>query len=211
MFIELVDSLRCVGAHEETWLVAGFDRLENRRIVEGTLGCPICRASYPVREGVAWIGAPMAPTLLHESAVMHDEAEVLRLAALLDLREPGTRARLGGALGGLAHALVAATQAELLLVDPPASVRSGDGVSIVRTGGRLPLADASMRAAALDERTAALLEGAVRVVRDGGRLVAPVAAPLPADVTELARDDRQWVGERTLRASAPVQLRLVKR
>jgi hypothetical protein len=46
----------------------------------------------------------------------------------------------------------------------------------------------------------------VRVVRPGGRIVAPVHAPLPANVKELARDDRQWVAEVTEVLSAPIRI-----
>jgi hypothetical protein len=212
MFIELVDSLRCVAAHEENWLVASFDRMVDRRIVDGSLGCPTCLARYVVRDGVAWLGARDGDALPDEpppASATRDE-ETLRLAALLDLREPGMRALLGGTLGHHAHDLHAATGAEVLLVDPPASVGAGEGVSIVRTGGRLALAESSMRAAALDARTASLLDGVVACVRDGGRLVAPAAVAVPAAATELARDGRQWVCERAARASAPVQLRLMR-
>jgi len=52
MFIELVDSLRCLTPHEETWLVASVAEMSGRHIIDGRLGCPICRRSYPVREGV---------------------------------------------------------------------------------------------------------------------------------------------------------------
>lgn len=215
MFIELVDSLRCVQPHEDTWLVATFDRMENRRVVEGALGCPTCRASYPIRAGVVWLGAvPAQATPADDPPAAHPVAdEAMRLAALLDLREPGMRALLAGAHGAVAHALVGATQAELLVIDPPASVTPGDGVSIVRTGGRLPLAAASMRAVALDERSAVApgaIEAAVAALRDGGRLVAPATVPVPASVTELARDARQWVAERDARPSAPVQLRVMR-
>ena len=34
MFIELVDSLRCVASHEETWLVASVSRMDGRHVVE---------------------------------------------------------------------------------------------------------------------------------------------------------------------------------
>lgn len=215
MFIELVDSLRCVQPHEDTWLVATFDRMENRRVVEGALGCPTCRASYPIRAGVVWLGAvPEQGTPADDPPAAHPVAdEAMRLAALLDLREPGMRALLAGAHGAVAHALVGATQAELLVIDPPASVTPGDGVSIVRTGGRVPLAAASMRAVALDERSAVApgaIEAAVAALRDGGRLVAPATVPVPASVTELARDARQWVAERDARPSAPVQLRVMR-
>ena len=217
MFIELVDSLRCVNDHEDTWLVATFDRMEARRIVEGALGCPVCRASYRIRDGVAWIGAEEGTALSDEPPLSADEHEheALRLAALLDLREPGTRAVITGELGRVAHVLAAITQSELLLVDPPASILPGEGVSVVRTSGRLPLGPASMRAIALDARMADALAPrrlapALDALRDGGRLVAPAATPVPEHVTVLARDGRQWVGARDARPSAPVQLSLVR-
>ena len=53
MFLELVDSLRCVRAHEDSWLVARADELVARHIVRGALGCPICEARYAVRNGIA--------------------------------------------------------------------------------------------------------------------------------------------------------------
>ena len=53
MFIELIDALRCVQPHEPTWLVASIERAEGRYIERGVLGCPICRAEYPVIDGVA--------------------------------------------------------------------------------------------------------------------------------------------------------------
>ena len=212
MFIELVDTLRCIEPHEDTWLVATFDRMEHRRVVEGALGCPTCRASYPIRDGVVWLGATpgddVPPDVSH--AALDAEDEAMRLAALLDLREPGMRALLTGVHGALAHLLAGATQAELLVVDPPASVTAGEGVSVVRTGGRLPLAAASMRAIALDAATAGAMTSALAALRDGGRLVAPADVPVPSDVTELARDARQWVAERNARPSAPVQLRVMR-
>jgi uncharacterized protein YbaR (Trm112 family) len=213
MFIELVDSLRCVQPHEDTWLVATFDRMQDRRVVEGALGCPTCRASYPIREGVTWLGATLGEAMVPDESTpgaAGAEEEAMRLAALLDLREPAMRALVAGAHGAVAHALAQATQAELLVVDPPASVLAGEGVSVLRTGGRLPLAAASMRAIALDDDAAHLADAAVVALRDGGRLVAPARTPLPAHVTELARDARQWVAERDARPSAPVQLRVMR-
>jgi hypothetical protein len=212
VFIELVDTLRCVAPHDDTWLVAASDRMDGRRLVEGTLGCPTCRATYAIRDGVVWLGAATGAALPDEAPPPAEgrEAGAMRLAALLDLREPGARALLGGALGHLAHEVAAITRAELILVDPPAAVRPGEGVSVVRTGGALPFAEASMRAAALDGRTAAALAAAADLVRDKGRLVGPADSPLPESVAELARDGRQWVAERRSRASAPVQLTLVR-
>jgi len=37
----MIDLLRCINAHEDTWLVASFREVTNRIVTEGTLGCPI--------------------------------------------------------------------------------------------------------------------------------------------------------------------------
>ena len=52
MFIELVDALRCPQPHAESWLVVASTRTQARHILEGTLGCPVCRAEYPIVDGV---------------------------------------------------------------------------------------------------------------------------------------------------------------
>jgi hypothetical protein len=51
------------------------------------------------------------------------------------------------------------------------------------------------------------LSSAVRAVARGGRVVAPLHVHVPSDVQELARDDREWVGEVRLAASGLVPLR----
>src|SRR5687768_8190638 len=106
MFIELLDTLRCVRAHEDSWLVGSFDELVDRHVIRGTLGCPVCGAEYPVRGGVADFRAgdaggerraaaqggdgsePSSPDT-PGSAGPPDEAGAMRLAALLGLAEPG--------------------------------------------------------------------------------------------------------------------------
>src|SRR2546423_13307889 len=49
----MIDLLRCVNDHEDTWLVASFTQITNRMVIEGTLGCPICSAEYEITGGVA--------------------------------------------------------------------------------------------------------------------------------------------------------------
>ena len=53
MFIELLDLLRCINVHEETWLVASLRAISNRFVLDGTLGCPICHAEYRIKKGIA--------------------------------------------------------------------------------------------------------------------------------------------------------------
>jgi hypothetical protein len=53
MFIELVDHLRCVRNHDDTWLVATAYEMSGRAIVRGLLGCPVCKAEYPIDHRIA--------------------------------------------------------------------------------------------------------------------------------------------------------------
>ena len=57
----------------------------------------------------------------------------MRLAAALDLTDPRMVAVLYGAWGALAPVMRGFSPAHLLLVNPPAGIVSGDGVSVVRT------------------------------------------------------------------------------
>src|SRR5512140_104168 len=97
MLIPLVDALRCIRPHEDTWLVASIDRAEDRDIIEGTLGCPSCLAEYPIHDGVVHFDAVARPAY---RAPTEDDA--LRLAAALDLVDPRTTAVLHGSWGAYA-------------------------------------------------------------------------------------------------------------
>lgn len=219
MFIELVDQLRCVRPHEDAWLVAAPDRMAGRHIVEGVLGCPVCGARYPVRHAVAdfRLEAADRDTLDSASGDAGDpragDEDAMRAAALLALADVRAPVVLAGAWGAVAPALLTLAPAAYLLVNPTAPVEARAELSALRAAGALPLAPGAAHAVALDgaaARDQALVAGAVRALRGGGRLVAPAWAALPADVRELARDERHWVGERDAPASAPVALRRMR-
>jgi len=196
VFIELVDMLRCPNPHEETWLVLAADVMDGRDVMSGTLGCPICHAEFPIVAGVARFGEADPAR-----ALAPDESEALRLTALLDLTDARGYAILVGETGNHAAAMRELTDTQLLLVDPPAHVEMGNGLSGVRTPPTtqaLPFANGSARAIALnDGATEASLVAALDVLAPGGRLLAPAELALPENVIELARDDRNWLAERT--------------
>lgn len=199
MFIELVDTLRCPVPHDESWLVAAAIRMEARHIVEGTLGCPVCTAEYAIRAGVVDFrraaGQPAA------TRVTSDAEQAMRIAALLDLSEGHGFAVLLGEWGAHAHELAAIVELPLLLIDPPAGVVGAPGISVVRSDGDLPLAAGAARAMAIDVAGPSRVSSAVRATKTTGRVLAPIAVEMPAEVRELARDERVWVGERTTPAS----------
>lgn len=199
MLPDLVSALRCIQPHEDSWLVAATYRKEGEHITEGVLGCPVCRAEYPVRGGVADFTRGTATDDARGGGGVADSAdEAVRLAALLDLAEPRSPVLLAGDWATLLSRLGEMVSATWLLVNasPPASAPP---VSALRTAGALPFANGAAHAVALDAAAtgdAGVVAGAVRALRPRGRLVAPASAPLPEGVLELARDDRHWVAER---------------
>jgi hypothetical protein len=94
----------------------------------------------------------------------------------------------------------------LVLVDPPDGIEGEPGISILRCDGDLPLAVGAARGVAIDGDSRERVASAVRATRAAGRVVAPVGVPLPEGVRELARDERDWVGEREVLASPLVTL-----
>jgi hypothetical protein len=204
VFIPLVDSLRCVAGHEDTWLVASIERAEERDIREGFLGCPICFAEYPIREGVAYFGVDPAEAASLAMPARVTEDDAVRLAAALDLTDPRMVGLLYGASGAFAPLIRGFSPAHLLLVNPP-GMASGDGVSIVRAATVAPVARGSMDAVALDYGASPeMLDSLVTAVRGGGRVTGPVSIAVPAESVEMARDERIWVAERSADASAPL-------
>ncbi|HSA54562.1 MAG TPA: hypothetical protein VLE53_02610 [Gemmatimonadaceae bacterium] len=212
MLLSLIDSLRCPNAHDETWLVASVDEWHGSHVARGVLGCPICRAEYPVIEGVIdFTGGADWPVGVQgdESGSSIDHADVIRLAAQLDLREPGGVVLLAGRYAPLApwlESIVAAQYVVVVGVDEriPRGAETG-----LRVRAQLPLTAQSVRAAAIDgaAATEVLARETARVLRGGGRLVARASVPLPEGVQELARDEHEWVGAAAGARLAPVPLR----
>jgi uncharacterized protein YbaR (Trm112 family) len=199
MHIELVDALRCPRPHGDAWLVASIVRMEDRDILEGTLGCPECGAEYPVHDGIVSFDLDREGARADErqSPPEPDEADVMRLAALLDLATPGGVTLLAGAWAMHARTLHDLTSSRMLLLNPPACVDAGWGVYALRAPeGELPLGAATVRAAAVDAAHAVLAPRAALALASGGRLVAPASAPVPDGIRELVRDEEVWVGER---------------
>lgn len=191
MFIPLVDLLRCVRRppHEDTWLVASIDRAEDRDIIEGVLGCPSCSAEYPIHEGVVHFSSRAARRPYRPAS----EEDAVRVAAALDLVEARMTAVLHGSWAACAPLIRGFSPAQLLLVNPPAGMTTGDGISIVLSDVA-PLAAASVNAVAVDEEAdATMIASLVASLRGGGRMIGPVTVAIPGDLVEIARDEDLWV------------------
>jgi hypothetical protein len=212
MFIELVESLRCPRPHEFTWLVASTLEMAGRDIRRGLLGCPSCSARYPIREGVVDFQTRDGTTPIPDSTPLADPSGdpelAMRVAALFDLTSPGGFIVLAGEWAHAAPALRALVEGvEVLVLNGTVALTSGNGISLARTDGSIPIRPGVARGLALDERHAVHVRAAARALRQYGRLVAPVTASLPADLEELARDGRDWVATKRVETAEGVPLR----
>ena len=204
MFIPLVDLLRCIHAHADTWLVASIDRAAERDIGQGILGCPQCLAEYPIRDGVVFF----SETVPRPEFVAPTEDDAVRLAAALDLTDARMTAVLQGAWGAHAPIVRGMSPAQMLLVNPPEGIVSGDGISIV-VSDIAPLAHGSVNAVAVDtSATPAMVASLAASLAGGGRMLGPVSVTPPDGLVELARDDEIWVSrlEPSGATSAPIAI-----
>ena len=200
MFIELIDLLRCINEHEDTWLVASFKTVANRFVLEASLGCPTCSAQYPIHEGIADFSAgAVQPSCEAERAAASHRREELatRAGAYLDATEPGATIVLGGVWAYAAQELSEMAEVRVLALNAPAGVKESQTVGIVCVASEIPVAPGSVLGVAIDAWfPAKILGSAVRAVRPGGSIVGPAVFPAPADLSVLAHDDTYWVAQK---------------
>ncbi len=201
MYIELIDLLRCPRVHEESWLVAAFYKMQDRFVIDGRLGCPVCSATYSISDGVADFREEKADFVPHGQAahVNNSEDEAMRAAAMLGLIKPGSVAVLVGSDADLAGQVSELTQARVLALNSATrQSEERENVAAVLSSTRFPFAEASIDGVMLGRGTAAsAVAESVRVLKPGGRLVADAGLVLSGSLRELARDDRYVVAEST--------------
>jgi uncharacterized protein YbaR (Trm112 family) len=199
VYIELVDALRCPRPHPTTPLVASVDTIADRAIVAGTLGCPVCDARYPVIDGAVVFDEDHYARLLKvgRSPTLSDD-DVVRLAALLDLVEPGGVVLLHGEWAAAGDSLLRLADTALVLLNPRGPT-SGRGVASPVYATSAPVAPGTLRGAALDSGAdPGLVDSVIAALRPRGRLVLSPGQPAVdlSDMRELARDGSGWAGER---------------
>lgn len=182
MHILLTDVLTCPRCGPQYGLILLADMVRERRVYDGTLGCPNCREKYSVEGGGAALGAP--PFLADQP----DAARAERLAALMGATQGlvllvGPASADAPALAELMPDLEVVTSAwgasSVAATEVP-------GVSRIGFAGRtLPIASAKMHGIALSGGAAdALLEEGARALSPLGRLV---LEPAPAEAVERLR------------------------
>lgn len=204
MFIEFIDLLRCPRTHPDSWLVAAFQKMDGRFVVTGKLGCPVCDSIYPITAGVADLRSePLDGTRAIAVAVdsadfaeQEKEENAVRVAAFLGLTKPDALVVLAGQSANLGASLSALAEARVIGLNPVFEGHGTEGVAAVLADFRFPLAPFSVDGMVLDRGSNPMLAAdAARVLRQGGRLVAPATLQLGPGFRELARDDNQVVAE----------------
>lgn len=197
----LTDRLTCPRCGPRFGLVLLARRVVDRRVLEGTLGCPNCRDGFEVRGGFGDLRAPPRGTLPAGRAgdpTPATPADVERIAALLGVTEgPGTLA-LVGEPARLAPALVELVSGvEVAALDADlARWPEVPGVSRLVSRPGLPFYDQTLRGVAVDGTLGpGWLREAARVV---ARLSRVVVTSAPADGARVLED----VGLKVLAAEA---------
>lgn len=209
MHIEFIDLFRCPRPHEETWLVAALSQMSGRFVIDGKLGCPVCGAEYPIRNGVAVFGEPsgagFSPLASVGDSVVGSpglaeagDEEPIRIAAMLGLSRPGMLVVLVGGMAAFAHQLSSLTSARVVTLNSTsAGAEDSESVASICSRASIPLASRSVDGMALDagDIGSVSLAEVARLLKPRGRLSAPVSVTLPASMREILRDDRHVVAE----------------
>jgi len=177
MHLLLTDRLACPRCGPAFGLILLSDRMENRRIRDGVLGCPNCRDSFPIVDGFGDLRAPPRRELSEGLAGVPREADgerLNRLMALMGVLEgPGTLALIGAAAALGSEMAERIPEVEVVGIDAdlvtwPEAARFSRMVS--RPG--IPFYDRTLRGVAVDGRLGtAWLSEAARTVAPRSRVV----------------------------------------
>ena len=152
MHLLLTDRLICPRCGPGFGLILLADRLENRRVIEGSLGCPNCRDQFPVEGGFGDFRPP--PRSTGDAAPDIEpptSPSVIEVPALLGLTEGSGNVALIGDMAGHATALAALVPGvEFVGIAPGLRAwEEGEGVSRMTAGALLPFSSGSLRGVGL--------------------------------------------------------------
>ena len=202
MHLVLTDLLVCPKCGPDAGLIVLAEQLSNRRILEGALGCPVCREQYRIRAGLADLRTDTSPlpesrSVAGAGAEQEGDNEALRLAAYLGLRDGRGYALLLGEAGWHGREIGRMLPGlELIVINGGVQEQSeAEGVNRLLADTMVPLRERSMRGVVAGAGTeGALLQDVLRVLAVGGRMVVSraladaEAVARAGSVNELARD-----------------------
>ena len=178
MHILLTDRLICPRCGPGFGLILIADRIENRRVIEGSLGCPNCRDRFPVEGGFGDLRPPPRSTRDDAPDIEPPASpSAMEVAALLGLTDgPGSVALMGDMAGHSTALAGLVPGVEFIGIAPGLrGWEEAEGVSRLNAGASLPFSDGSLRGVGL------LAEGEPRMAGE------PSITGEPSIAGELAR------------------------
>jgi len=199
MFIELAEMLRCPAEHEDTYCVLSSDETEGRRVISGIIGCPVCRAEYPIEDGVVQFGPDplLGRNSRSDDITVEDIPDPEVVQALLSLEIGAGYVVLVGSVTRLSDPLTKLiSEIQFVGVNPPPDVRETPELSLLRSSGTIPFRSGTASGIVLGQEYAGepWLAEAGRVLMPGQRMVVVDGAVMVDGVSELAADSGFWVG-----------------
>ncbi len=184
MHIELTDHLRCPREHAEAFLVLLPDRMDQRRVIAGHLGCPVCGWSTAWTDGVpdfggTWRGIGVPPF------------DAVAAQAMLGADGPGGWIALAGNAGALAESLAMLLPGvSFVAINPPVDVHANATTSVILSDA-WPLKAHSMRGVILGTDAMRWQEAAMSTTLPGLRTIGCGEAPSSGEI--LGNADGVWV------------------
>ena len=188
MHILLTDRLICPRCGPGFGLILIADRIENRRVIEGSLGCPNCRDRFPVEGGFGDLRPPPRSSPAHAPDITPPASpSAMEVAALLGLTDgPGSVALIGDMAGHATALTVLVPGIEFIGIAPGLrGWEEAEGVSRLTAGASLPFSDGSLRGVGLFAEGEPRMAGEpsmagelARVVARDGRIAVWGAVPV---------------------------------
>lgn len=205
MHLELTQILVCPDCGPPNGLIAFVDKMEERRIVEGRLDCPVCERRHAVGDGIVLLGDAGEESEAGGADVETADGDAApTAAALLGPPEGPEILLLCGGAQSIAPAIAdLRPEAAVVTLGSGATARHPRVYPVIpsRSGEHLPFRPGTFGGAVLTGDRPDLVAEVAPSLAVGARLVvlAPgAAAPdraAPA-LRELVSDPRAWVGVR---------------
>ncbi len=194
MHLLLTDLLTCPRCGPPFGLIVQSDRVDNRDVIEGRLGCANCRETFVISGGVADLRHATVGALEPTASVEADADRAFRTAALLGIKEANRAILVADPQGVLARPVsrvlpgihvIGAAVGQGSLPATSADREAEAFLSQILMGARVPLRDTSLDGMALiGIDPAPLLEEVLRTLKPGGRLLLD---QVPAEMAETLR------------------------